>query len=159
MNVPNTIKAVLFLILISVSSIALADLAGGSFATQKLLEIFPGSIEHSSKNTQEILDFCPDNTCIEFKKKQGSDIEKWSLIYLYYLGDYYALQRWRTIQGVKAEIDELIKALQLGKCLNTGKADQICLMGQIVANGMKIYHAKYDEGGRFAERVSPSRMR
>ncbi len=122
-------------------------------ATQNLLEIFPHSIKRTSNGKKKIWSFCPDNTCIELEKVGGTNIESWGVVYLYYFGDYYELERWRNIQGVPAEVNELINRLQLSKCIAPGKVDKSCLMDNFAKAGIEIYNVRYDEGKRAAERV------
>jgi hypothetical protein len=154
MKAPRVVAAILFLSLLPCNSLVLAGQAPALHATQKLLEIFPDSIQRASDGKKNTWSFCPDNTCIELEKVGADNIEGWGVVYLYYFGDYYELERWRNVEDVGTAVNELRQELQLSVCIAASKMDKLCLMDKFKKTGIKIYNVRYDEGKRVAERVN-----
>ncbi len=153
MKTPKVVTAILCLSLMWGGSLVVAGTPIAFHATQKLHEIFPDSLKRASGGIKQTWSFCPDNTCIELAAAHGTNIDSWGVVYLYYLGDYYDLERWRAIHGIGTEVNELSKMLQLSKCVVGGKMDKSCLMDNFATAGIEIYNVRYDEGKRVAERL------
>lgn len=147
-----TIAAYIFILVFCAS--CLANNYDGSekieTALSSLEKIFPNAL---SKINSKKYDFCPDSTCIEIISQKSAVAPGLVLVYLYYEGDYYDLDKWRQLSGVKENIVTILDAHKLSHCLKEYDVDHICLKNEFKFIKIKINNIRYDEDKRYVKSV------
>jgi hypothetical protein len=120
---------------------------------QSLLEVFPNSTKLLHVKGVEIFRFCPDNTCVEFQQKRRGDLVSDGLIYLYFLGDYYELKKWRESTVVQTSVHDRLNSPPLLNCKRPSEMLADCVAKELRKNGLRVSNLRFDEGKEIRSKI------
>lgn len=126
---------------------------GHSAAEQNFAEVFPHSMTTKKHDGYYILSFCPDNTCTEFRQKTVGDLMGNAIVYLYFFGDYYDLEKWRRLGKTRSQIDDLLTEIKLSSCPASKALRKDCIARKLKARGLRVYYIRFDENIQSRVRV------
>jgi hypothetical protein len=115
-----------------------------------------GDAIHITQTPHPAIQYCPENTCDEFRGghgKQLEDVADFALLYLWYISDYTVLERWRQ-QSTPTEVQASL-ARHGSTCSETNEhARVVCALRRLAGDaGIQVFFVRYDEGQVNVERV------
>lgn len=131
-------------------AVSSSELLATENALGSLKSIFPDSLKQKKS---VLYTFCPDSTCIELSAKNNQHLSAFMVIYLYYEGDYYDLQKWRQIDNVNESVRTLSKTLKINSCVDKIDKNHLCLKSVFRHAGIKVKNVRYDEGRKFTKTI------
>ena len=143
----------LIFLLLSFFMIGLVFAADERYTTaeQSFAELFPNSMTTKKYGEYYVLNFCPDNTCTEFRQKNVGNLVGNAIVYLYFFGDYYDLEKWRKLEKTQSQIDDLLTEIKLSSCPTSEASRKDCISRKLKARGLHVYYIRFDEN--FESRV------
>ncbi len=126
-------------------------------AFQEINKAFPEGMR-IKQNKQQVMEFCPDNTCDAFVGGKEIPIERmmdFAYIFVYYFSDFYVLTNWRTQESSTITIKKILNKPDYKGCKRqTQKQTARCVLHLLhKENHIKLYTVRYDEKVRHARRA------
>ncbi len=104
------------------------------------------AIEYKSA-PQPRVRYCPDNTCDQFRGREGSasSVQDFALVYLWYVSDYVALGEWRKRETPRQVLSVVEK--NADGCRSEGPRIKCALLNLARTGAIRVSFIRYDEGG------------
>lgn len=119
---------------------------------QKLYIEFKGNIRTPGESKYSF-EFCPDNTCDLFVRKNtipSSSFGDFIYLYLYFFSDYYFLSDWRAKQEVTETMKSILNKRKYDGCHTPADKEKARCIGRYLSknNRIKLYSIRYDENSK-----------